>query len=74
MKEYKTSDMYLAAYLKALGHRIVSVDRVNKAKFVFTMTDELDGIITEYYNEEGKISPLTYINNIRAVKTMTFSS
>lgn len=74
MKEYKTTDMYLAAYLKALGNKIVSVDRGNKTKFVFEDTELLREKILEYYNEGGTISPLKYINNIRTVKAMTFST
>jgi hypothetical protein len=74
MKEYKTTDMYLAAYLKALGYNIVSVDRGNKFRFVFEDTEELRKKALEYYNGGGSVAPVAYNNQIRIIKSMTFSN
>ena len=72
--EYKTKDFYLACYLKAIGIRLI---RVNKeayvAYFCFESSPEIKKIITGFYNSTDKVSANTLINAIRDLKALIYN-
>ena len=58
---YTTSDMYLAAYLKLKGLKLLVEKNKNKATFI------------EYLNENGSCEPLLYTNAIKNLKNLLYN-
>jgi hypothetical protein len=70
---YKTSDLYLAAFLKLKGLKMSVEKNRNKAIFTFEKTDELSLLVNEYLNEGGSCSPLLYTNSIKNLKNLIYN-
>ena len=72
-KLYKTTDLYLAAYLK-LNNQKLKVEKVKgKAIFTFNETDELTNLVSLFLNEEGSCIPLSYTNAIKNLKNLIYN-
>lgn len=70
---YKTSDLYLAAFLKLKGFKMSVEKNRNKAIFTFEKTDELIVLVNDYLNEGGSCSPLLYTNSIKNLKNLIYN-
>lgn len=70
---YKTSDLYLAAFLKLKGFKMSVEKNRNKAIFTFEKTDELVVLVNDYLNEGGSCSPLLYTNSIKNLKNLIYN-
>lgn len=70
---YKTSDLYLAAFLKLKGFKMSVEKNRNKAIFIFEKTDELVVLINDYLNEGGSCQPLLYTNSIKNLKNLLYN-
>jgi len=72
-KNYKTTDLYLAAFLK-LNDQKLRVEKVKgKTNFIFTSNDELLVLVNLYLTEEGSCTPLTYTNSIKNLKNLIYN-
>jgi hypothetical protein len=68
---YKTSDLYFGAFLRSAGCNQIKVERDGpRCFFVFENTDAILRLRADYYNGKAKICPLTFANNIRALKSV----
>jgi len=70
---YRTSDLYFAAYLKASQVPLVETERQRK-KIVFVFDDSLNSVKdlkTQFFNRQAKIPALTFVDEIRAMKSLT---
>jgi len=70
--QFKTSDLYYAAFLKTAGFNLVElVKEKNRKLFVF---EDGSGLFlktqTDYVNGTSKVSAKDLIDNIRALKTL----
>lgn len=74
MNTYRTSDLYLSAYLKAKGLRLLDKQR-NGHKFIFIFDDRSDRkkLIQEFFND-GTVSITAFKNAIQDLKTMVFNT
>lgn len=70
---YKTSDLYLAAFLKLKGFKMSVEKNRNKAIFIFDKTDELVVLVNDYLNEGGSCQPLLYTNSIKNLKNLLYN-
>jgi len=70
---YKTSDLYLAAFLKLKGFKMSVEKNRNKAIFTFEKTDELVVLVNDYLNEDGSCQPLLYTNSIKNLKNLIYN-
>lgn len=71
---YKTTDLYLAAYLKIKGHNL-TIERVkSRANFCFIESPELLSDVNEYFMETGSCEPLAFTNQIKNLKNLLFNS
>ena len=67
---YRTSDIYLSAYLKAKGHKIEKIDREGtKCFFNFKKDDILDSNKMRFFNE-GLISVTQYKNALQDLRVL----
>jgi hypothetical protein len=72
---FRTTDIYLASFLRAKGFNISQVDRQGyKCQFCFDDTEEREQAVLDYYNEESLISALKLWNAFHAVKSLTYGS
>lgn len=74
-QDYRTSDLYLAAYLKALG---ISFDGTYRSSgrvyFIFDAVPEIKEHKKDFFSREGKVSALTYADELRALKNLCHNS
>jgi len=72
--EYRTSDMYFAAYLRVAGVPLVRTERVERRVFfVFEEVVGMDDLKVQYFNRTAKVSALTYVDEIRNMKALLFA-
>lgn len=71
--KYTTSDLYLAAFLKLKGNKMLVDKNKNKAIFSFDKNDDLMVLINDYLNENGSCSPLQYTNSIKNLKNLIYN-
>jgi hypothetical protein len=73
METYKTSDLYLSAFLKAKGMRLKDTVK-NGGRFVFIFDDREDRnqLIQEFFND-GQVSITAFKNALQDLKTMVFN-
>ena len=74
MNTYATSDLYLSAYLKAKGLRLID-KRKEGDRFVFIFDDRNDrrALIQEFFND-GLVNITAFKNAIQDLKTMVFNT
>ena len=70
--EFKTPDLYFAAYLQTAGVEMVRTDREgNRVFFVFdTSVADVDGLKTAWFSNTGKVAAQPYAHNIRSLKSV----
>jgi Domain of unknown function (DUF5659) len=64
---YKTCDLYLASFLKTMGHEITGIERVEKKCYFSFKCEEKDALA--FYNNV-KIGALAFKNTIQELKTI----
>ena len=70
---YATSDLYLSAYLKAKGLKLIDTRRAgNKFVFVFDDRDDRKELIMGFFNG-GLVSITAFKNALQDLKTMVFN-
>jgi hypothetical protein len=71
---YVTSDLALATTI-SLQFPIQDIDRSNphKAIFVFLRSPELEELVESYFRNELKISPQTFFNQLRDIKSRLYA-
>lgn len=73
INRYVTSDLYLGAYLKLKGYKMLVEKERNKASFFFDKTNELQEDVNHYLNGEGTCDPLSYTNSIKNLKNLIYN-
>jgi hypothetical protein len=86
--DMKTKDIYLAATLISLGHKIEQVDKTDLKHMEFTiipanfdspnippvMSYDLENLAILYANDELRVSPLKYKDALQRLKSIVHSS
>ncbi|MCB9758166.1 MAG: hypothetical protein H6753_07105 [Candidatus Omnitrophica bacterium] len=74
MGTYRTSDLYLSAFLKAKGLRIRGKNQTgNKFIFIFEDRDDREQLVREFFND-GTVSITVFKSALQDLKTMIYSS
>jgi hypothetical protein len=69
---YRTSDLYYAAYLKVSEVPFLGTDREgNRVFFLFENSETLDDLKAGYFNRSAKVSGMTFADEIKAMKALT---
>lgn len=73
--QYRTSDLYFAAFLKTAGVPLIdSVKTDGRTYFIFEKQDSIPDLKRGFFNRTAKIAALDYADDIRSLKSMTFTS
>ena len=72
--QYRTTDLYYAAYLKVAEVKFLETVRENgRIFFVFERQEGIRTLKNQYYARISKVPALTYADEIKTMKTLTYS-
>lgn len=75
---YRTKDLYYSAYLRVAGVPFLGAERQNDGKVVFLFEDQGPGAMRDlkrgYFSDQAKVSAMSFVQMIRAMKSLTFST
>jgi hypothetical protein len=75
MNTYKSKNFYLSAFLEASGVPLVSHERWDgKTTFEFAEIDGLEELISKYFSDTVKVSPIRYGNSLKNLKALIYST
>ena len=73
ISNYCTSDLYLSAFLKARGLRLIDTEkRGSKSVFIFDDREDRKKLIQEFFND-GLVSITAFKNALQDLKTLVFN-
>jgi hypothetical protein len=68
---YKTTDLYFAAYLKVAKMNFIGVEKKgDRIFFLFEESELIKPLKRDYFNRKGEVPALTYMDEIKALKTI----
>lgn len=70
---YKTSDLYLSAYLIVKGHSFAFEKNGKKIIFQFSQSQDVNVNVNEYLMGKGTCEALSYANAIKNLKNLLFN-
>jgi hypothetical protein len=71
-ENYRTSDLYYAAYLKVAGIQFKGTQREgNRIFFLFEASDNLKDLRVQYFNSSSKVAAMPFADSIKAMKSLT---
>jgi len=71
--KYKTSDLYLTAYLKIKNFKYKVEKNNKKYTFIFDENENLINEVDNYLTENGGCDPLLYANAIKNLKNFLYN-
>lgn len=73
--EYQTRDIYLSVILKSFNIPLLRIESNGRQGiFVFKSTDELEQIISQYFNNELKLNPRAVFDNWKSLKSQAYAA
>ena len=71
MLEYRTSDLYFAAYLRVAGVPFLRTEYEGRRMFfIFEQVDAFDDLKAQYFTRTSKVVALNFVDEIRNFKAM----
>lgn len=72
---YRTSDLYYAAYLKVAAVPFVEAVRETggRVAFVFEDVEGIRDLKNQYYGRTAKVVAMSYADEVKAMKSLTFT-
>lgn len=71
--KFRTADIYFAAYLKVAGVEFLGTEREGpRVYFIFVIPEGMRDLKNQYYNRTAKVSALTYADEVKTMKNLTF--
>jgi len=73
--EFSTFDLGLAAVLVTMNYELLELDRSNpkKVRFIFKREKNIEGVMTDYFNDKIKLPAQTLFNNQKNLKNRIYS-
>lgn len=70
-KDYRTSDLYLAAYLKTKDLRFEGTHKDGgRVFFIFNYRPDINDMKTEFFSGRGEVSAFEFMNEVKALKSL----
>lgn len=71
-REYKTADLYYAAYLRVAGCNLLDTRKESgRVYFVFEWNENMQDLKRDYFNRKGKVAALQFADEVRSMKAQT---
>ena len=68
---FRTQDLYLASLLMARGDKLMKVEKSGSiATFVFENKEEMERVVTSFYNNKEIVNANKLISSIRDLKSL----
>ena len=68
-KPRSITDLALATFLSSRGHELLSIFRDgSRSKFLFAATPDLESDELLFYNRQGRVEPLFFVELLRSLK------
>jgi len=73
--EFSTFDLGLAAVLVTMNYELLELDRSNpkKVRFIFKREKNIEGVMTDYFNDKIKLPAQTLFNNQKNLKNRIYT-
>ena len=73
--KYRTTDLYYAAYLKVAAVPFLEAVRESNGRvvFVFEDIDNIRDLKNQYYGRSAKVVAMSYADEVKAMKALTFN-
>jgi hypothetical protein len=73
--KYRTTDLYYAAYLKVAAVPFLEAVRESNGRvvFVFEDLDNIRDLKNQYYGRSAKVVAMSYADEVKAMKALTFN-
>jgi len=73
--EFSTFDLGLATVLVTLGYELLRLDKSNpkKVSFIFKNDENIEQVMTDYFNDKIKLPAQTLFNNQKNLKNRIYS-
>lgn len=73
---FTTYDLALASYLKALGYRLLDVERESGGRCLFVFADRVSRSrdVASFFDETGMVAALKYSEAMRLLKARVYGS
>ncbi len=74
--KFSTFDLGLATVLITLNYELLELDKSNpkKVRFVFKRGENIEQVITDYFNDKLKLPAQTLFNNQKNLKNRIYSN
>lgn len=71
-REFRTPDLYFAAFLQTAGVELKRTDRENNRVFFVFSTEiaNIDELKTGWFNNTAKVPAQPYANNVKSLKSV----
>ncbi len=74
MRPFRTTDLYFAAYLKAVGVQYVKCGRIDgRPAFWFESEHPIRDLKAAYYSRGAQVDALTYADALKFLKAAAYS-
>lgn len=72
--EFSTFDLGLATVLVTMNYELLELDRSmsKKVRFVFKREKNIEGVMTDYFNDKIKLPAQTLFNNQKNLKSRLY--
>ena len=73
---HRTSDLYYAAFLKTAGVKLLGTEKAERGSrvtYLFEWLPTIDELKMGYFNRSSKVSALTFVDEIKAMKALTYA-
>lgn len=75
MSNYRTSDLYYAAYLKVASVPFKGTEREgSRTFFLFEPSENMNDLKVQFFNGQAKVPASPYADAIRSMKSLTHDS
>lgn len=72
--KYETKDLYLAAYLVAIGHILKSHSRYDgEIYFVFEDDENIQQEVNKFISRKAMVDPVAYSQSMRSLKSVLYA-
>lgn len=73
MSEFRTTDLYEASYLYAVGAEFLRLEGEGQKWFVFSKKEECEELAKSFWGRKGVVNAKEFVDAIRTLKDLLFA-